>query len=38
LLDLESFFDLWIEYYEKLSQEARHHFPLRKLHFLYGLD
>ena len=38
LLDLENFFDLWIEYYDKLSQEARHRFPLKKIYFLYGLD
>lgn len=38
LLDLENFFDLWIEYYEKLSQEAKHRFPLKKIYFLYGLD
>ena len=38
LLDLENFFDLWIEHYDKLSQEARHRFPLKKIYFLYGLD
>ena len=38
LLDLENFFDLWIEYYDKLSQEAKHRFPLKKIYFLYGLD
>ncbi len=38
LLDLENFFDLWIEHYDKLSQEAKHRFPLRKIYFLYGLD
>ncbi len=38
LLDLENFFDLWIEHYDKLSQEARQRFPLKKIYFLYGLD
>ena len=38
LLDLESFFDLWIEHYDKLSHDARHRFPLKQIYFLYGLD
>jgi restriction system protein len=38
LLDAGSFFDLWLEYYDKLSDEARHRLPLRKIYFLYGLD
>ncbi len=38
LLNLENFFDLWIEHYDKLSQEARQRFPLKKIYFLYGLD
>jgi restriction system protein len=38
LLDLENFYDLWIEHYDKLTQEARHRFPLKKIYFLYGLD
>lgn len=38
LLDLETFFDLWIEHYEKLGPEAKHRFPLKKIYFLYGLD
>ena len=38
LLDLENFFDLWIEYYDKLSQEATHRFPLKKIYFLHGVD
>ncbi len=38
LLDLESFFDLWIEYYDKLSDEAKRRFPLKKIYFLYGVD
>jgi len=38
LLDIENFFDLWIEHYETLSDEAKHRFPLKKIYFLYGLD
>ncbi len=38
LLDIENFFDLWIEHYDKLSDEARHRFPLKKIYFLYGVD
>ncbi len=38
LLDLENFFDLWIEYYDKLSSEAIHRFPLKKIYFLHGAD
>ena len=38
LLDLENFFDLWIKYYDELSQEARNRFPLKKIFFLYGLE
>src|SRR5512138_3758989 len=38
LLDLESFFDLWIEHFDKLSDEAKHRFPLKKIYFLYGVD
>lgn len=38
LLDLENFFDLWVEHYDKLSDQAKHRFPLKKIYFLYGLD
>ncbi len=38
LLDLENFFDLWIEHYEKLSDDAKRRFPLKKIYFLYGVD
>ncbi len=34
LIDLEAFVDLWIDYYNKLSDEARHRFPLRAVYFL----
>lgn len=38
LLDLEGFFDLWLKHYDALSQEARARFPLKAVHFLYGLQ
>jgi predicted Mrr-cat superfamily restriction endonuclease len=38
LLDLENFFDLWIKYYNELSQEAKNRFPLKKIYFLYGIE
>ena len=34
LLDLENFFDLWVENYDKLAQEARQRFPLKPVYFL----
>ena len=34
LMDLETFFDLWLEYYEKLSPEGRQRLPLKPVHFL----
>jgi restriction system protein len=34
LMDLENFFDLWVEHYEQLSQEARQRLPLKPVHFL----
>jgi restriction system protein len=33
LIDLESLMDLWIEYYPKLSQEARQRLPLKPVYF-----
>lgn len=36
-LDLEAFFDLWILYYDKLSQEAKQRFPLRPIYALWHL-
>jgi restriction system protein len=38
LLDLEGFFDLWLKYYDELSQDARKRFPLKAVHFLYGIE
>jgi restriction system protein len=34
LIDLERLFDLWIEHYDKLSDEARQRLPLRPIYFL----
>lgn len=34
LIDLERFFDLWIEYYSQLDDSARRRFPLRPIYFL----
>ena len=34
LMDLENFYDLWVEYYGQLSQEARQRLPLKPVHFL----
>lgn len=34
LVDLESFYDLWMEHYEKLPWEAHQAFPLKAIHFL----
>lgn len=38
LLDLVNLFDLWVEHYEKLSQEARQRFPLKPIHFLAPVE
>ncbi|MGE5250914.1 MAG: restriction endonuclease [Bacteroidota bacterium] len=34
LLDMEGFFDLWIKYYQQLSQEAHRRLPLKAVYFL----
>lgn len=34
LVDLEKLFDLWVEYYGRLDDEARKRLPLRPIHFL----
>jgi len=34
LLDLEQFYDLWVQYYDKLSQDAKQLFPLKPIYFL----
>lgn len=38
LLDLEGFFDLWLKYYDSLSQDARTRFPLKAIYFLYKTE
>jgi restriction system protein len=38
LIDLENFFDLWIEHYEKLTQEARQRLPLKPIYFLAPIE
>ena len=37
-LDLETFFDLWIGHYNKLSQDARNLIPLKLIYFLSSLE
>ncbi len=34
LLDLSQFYDLWVQYYDKLSQDARQRFPLKPVYYL----
>ena len=34
LVDLENFFDMWVEYYDKLTHAARQRFPLKPIYFL----
>lgn len=34
LLDLEEFFDLWVKYYDNLSQDATQRFPLKPVYYL----
>jgi len=34
LIDQGKLFDLWVEHYDKLKQEARQRMPLRPIHFL----
>jgi restriction system protein len=34
LVDLERFFDLWVEHYGRLDEEARRRFPLEPIYFL----
>lgn len=34
LVDLEKFFELWIEYYAKLSEQARQRLPIKPVYFL----
>jgi len=34
LLDLQRLFDLWVEHYDKLAQDARQRLPLKPIYFL----
>jgi restriction system protein len=34
LIDLDQLFELWVQHYEKLSDEARQRLPLKPIHFL----
>lgn len=34
MIDLDIFFDLWVQYYDKLSQDARQKLPLKPVYFL----
>jgi restriction system protein len=38
LIDLENFFDLWVEYYDRLTQAGRQRFPLKPIYFLSPLE
>jgi restriction system protein len=38
LIDLDNFFDLWVEYYDKLTDAGRRRFPLKPIHFLSPLE
>ncbi len=38
LVDLEKFFDLWVEHYGKLEDSARRKFPLQPIYFLAPQD
>jgi len=38
LVDLENFFDLWVEYYDRLTQAGRQRFPLRPIYFLSPVE
>jgi restriction system protein len=38
LLDLPGLFDLWVEHYDQLAEEARQRLPLRNVYFLDPVD
>ena len=38
LIDLEVFFDLWVEYYDKLTHAGRQRFPLKSILFLSPME
>ena len=38
LIDLENFFDLWVEYYDKLTHAGRQRFALKPIYFLSPME
>ncbi len=38
LIDLEAFFDLWVEHYDRLTPAARGRFPLKPINFLSPVE
>ena len=38
LIDLDKFFELWIEYYSKLSEPAKQQLPIKPVYFLAPKD
>lgn len=38
LIDLQDLFDLWLKYYDKLTQEAKQRFPLKPIYFLAQIE
>jgi restriction system protein len=38
LIDLEVFFDLWVEYYDRLAPAGRQRFPLKSILFLSPME
>lgn len=38
LIDLEHFFDLWVEYYNNLTNVGRQSFPIKPIYFLSSLE
>jgi restriction system protein len=38
LIDLDNLFDLWVEYYDRLTNAGRQRFPLKPIHFLSPLE
>ena len=38
LIDLEAFFELWLEFYDRLPAASRQRFPLKAVQFLAPLD
>ena len=38
LIDLEAFYDLWFEYYDRLTPAGRQRFPLKPIQFLAPME